>query len=84
MTRKAYRVTIKGWTSFELIKAGNTHGQAKARGYIDARDAGLDIPFVSFRAQRAPEFDAEAAGTEGKFPWTLGWSADGVALVKRG
>lgn len=54
---KAFKITIMGWDGFRSIDVAETPGKAKAQLFYAAYEAGLEIPFVDFRAKRAPEFD---------------------------
>jgi len=71
--RKAYRCRILTWPGFETIWPGESRSKAIARAWYDSRDAGYYVPWVEFRATRAPEFDELARRTEGRVPWCLGW-----------
>lgn len=71
---KAYEITVKGWRGMRQIAAAKTAGQAKAEQYAAAREVDYNIPFIDFRARRAPQFDQLAAAHEGKRgPICLGW-----------
>lgn len=67
---KAYRITIVDW-DLEIICAAKTPGKAKYHITLVAYDAGWDVPFVRFRAVRAPEFDSLAQ--KAKQTKSLGW-----------
>jgi len=75
--RKAYRCTILKWPNFEMIYPGEKRSKAVFLAWYDGQQAGYDIPWIDYRAIRAPEFDALARETEGMHPWCLGWRQDG-------
>ena len=62
-----------------MIVPAETAGKAKSFAYSKANELGWRLSFTDFRARRAPEFDAQARETEGKFPWCLGWRDGAVA-----
>ena len=73
--KRAFLVSIKNW-NMVLAEAAETPGKAKSHAWYAAHGAGYDIPFVDFRAKRAPRFDGLAQEQAEKMPWTMGW-ADG-------
>ena len=74
---KAYRVTVNGWSDFEMIYPGTTRGKAKSYAYWSSDLAGFSAPFTEFRARRAPEFDELVQEAVGKMPWCFGWKDGG-------
>jgi hypothetical protein len=58
--KKAYLVKVEGWDGSEGVAAAESHAQAKYIGFKSARDVDFNIPYLRFRARRAPDFDAWA------------------------
>lgn len=64
---RAYEITVIGLPG-RIIEAAETTGKAKSSQCLAAREAGMALSFIDFRARRAPEFDELAKG-----PGLLGW-----------
>lgn len=73
---QAYKVTLKGW-DLVVICAASTRGKAIAQCNNQAQDAGYKIPWVDFRATRAPQYDSAAQAQPNRI---IGWRQSGLTM----
>ena len=58
---KAYAVSLLTWPGLVLIYGAETRAKAIFKCYSSVTDAGYDVKWTDFRAQRCPMYDEAAA-----------------------